>query len=180
MTFLEEEVPVFGEQVWVVDKFFRIRAFSAYHHHAVVPHLGKAMLKTYRRRKTLFSSLIMVSQLENVENMSRRKASLSSLTMVVRSSTFQRPGTAKLSRRSAPHNSLKHRGSFKDSSYKCLNMKTCDESYLAWRFHCRKPWRGSWWCRQLAVRVKNVPAKISLMEVSWRERKCKRSRGEEG
>ena len=31
--------------------------------------------------------------------------------MVVRSSTFQRPGTAKLSRRSAPHNSLKHRGS---------------------------------------------------------------------
>ena len=32
----------------------------------------------------------------------------------------------------------------------------------------------------MAVRVKNVPAKISLMEVSWRERKCKRSRGEEG
>ena len=31
--------------------------------------------------------------------------------MVVRSSTFQRPGTAKLSRRSAPHSSLKHRGS---------------------------------------------------------------------
>ena len=32
--------------------------------------------------------------------------------MVVRSSTFQRPGTAKLSSRSAPHNSLKHKGSF--------------------------------------------------------------------
>ena len=157
MTFLEEEVPVFGEQVWVVDKFFRVRAFSAYHHHAVVAHLVKAMLTTYRRRKAPFSSL----------------------TMVVRSSTFQRPGTAKLSSRSAPHNSLKHRGSFEDSSYKCLNMKTRDESYLAWRFHCRKPRRRSWWCRQLAVRVKNVPAKITLMEVGW-ERKYKKSRGEEG
>ena len=58
MTFLEEEVPVFGEQVRVVDKFFRVRAFPAYHHHAVVAHLGTAM--------------------------SRGKAPLSSLTMAVR------------------------------------------------------------------------------------------------
>ena len=31
----------------------------------------------------------------------------------------------------------------------------------------------------MAVRVKNVPAKITLMEVGW-ERKYKKSRGEEG
>ena len=179
MTFLEEEVPVFGEQVWVVDKFFRIRAFSANHHHAVVSHLHKKY-NTSKVKNTIFFTHngSQVFRIPKVTTYQRKKTLFSSLTMVVRSSTFQRPGTAKLSSRSAPHNSLKHRGSFEDSSYKCLNMKTRDESYLAWRFHCRKPRRRSWWCRQLAVRVKNVPAKIQLMEVSW-ERKYKRSRGEE-
>ena len=90
------------------------------------------------------------------------------LTMVVRSSVFQRPGTAKLSSRSAPHNSLKHRGSLEiDTQWsRCTKSNTedkrlatfwsCNFGHLPWCIKIRKPRGRRCWQRKLAVGVQNV------------------------
>ena len=47
--------PVFGEQIWIVDKLFRIRAFPAHHHHPIVSHLGNDSKLGSKKKKGLHS-----------------------------------------------------------------------------------------------------------------------------